>query len=68
MICNVMGPDGSFVKYNTGADADMYEKWNQGEPSDKGIRFREDRDMLFPIPNYEVEHSNGAIKQNPGWN
>ncbi len=43
-------------------------EWNQGEPSDKGIRFREDRDMLFPIPNYEIEHSNGAIKQNPGWN
>lgn len=68
MICNIMGPDGSFVKYNTGENADMYEKWNQGEPSDKGWRFREDRDMLFPIPNYEVEHSFGAIKQNPGWN
>ena len=68
MICNIMGPEGSFVKYNTGADADMYEKWNQGEPSDKGIRFNETRDMLFPIPNYEIEHSNGAIKQNPGWN
>ncbi|MDE5882311.1 MAG: RagB/SusD family nutrient uptake outer membrane protein [Muribaculaceae bacterium] len=67
MMCNVMGPDGSFVKYNTGANADMYEKWNQGETSDKGIRFREDRDLLYPIPNYEIEHSNGAIKQNPGW-
>ena len=67
MMCNVMGPDGSFVKYNTGENADMYEKWNQIEPSDKGIRFREDRDLLYPIPNYEVEHSNGAIKQNPGW-
>ena len=67
MMCNVMGPDGSFVKYNTGADADMYEKWNQGEPSDKGIRFREDRDLLYPIPYYEIQHSNGAIKQNPGW-
>ena len=67
MMCNVMGPDGSFVKYNTGENADMYEKCNQIEPSDKGIRFREDRDLLYPIPNYEVEHSNGAIKQNPGW-
>ena len=67
MMCNVMGPDGSFVKYNTGENADMYEKWNQIEPSDKGIRFREDRDLLYPIPNYEVEHSNVAIKQNPGW-
>lgn len=67
MMCNIMGPDGSFVKYNTGAEADMYEKWNQGETSDKGIRFQENRDLLYPIPNYEIEHSNGAIKQNPGW-
>lgn len=67
MMCNVMGPDGTFVKYNTGADADMYEKWNQVEPSTKGERFQENRDLLYPIPNYEIEHSNGAIKQNPGW-
>ncbi len=67
MMCNVMGPNGSFVKYNTGADADMYEKWNQGEPSDKGTRFQEDRDLLYPIPLYEIQHANGAIVQNPGW-
>lgn len=68
MMCNVFGPDGSFVKYNTGDNADMYEKWNQGETSDKGIRFQPDRDLLYPIPLYEIQHSNGAIKQNPGWN
>ncbi len=67
MICNVMGPDGSFVKYNTGNDADKYEKWNQIESSTKGYFFDEKRDLLYPIPNYEIEHSNGAIKQNPGW-
>ncbi len=67
MMCNIMGPEGSFVKYNMGPDADMYEKWNQGEPSDKGIRFQEDRDLLYPIPYYEIVHSNGVIKQNPGW-
>lgn len=67
MMCSIMGPDGSFVKYNMGDDADMYEKWNQGETSDKGFFFREDRDLLYPIPNYEIEHSNGVIKQNPGW-
>lgn len=67
MMCNIMGPNGSFVKYNTGEDADMYEKWNQIEPSTKGERFREDRDLLYPIPNYDVEHSNGVIEQNPGW-
>lgn len=67
MMCNVFGPNGTFVKYNTGSNADMYESWNQGETSDKGIRFQEDRDLLYPIPLYEIQHSNGAIKQNPGW-
>lgn len=67
MMCNIMGPEGSFVKYNTGANADMYEAWNQIESSDKGIRFDENRDLLYPIPLYEIQHSNGAIVQNPGW-
>lgn len=67
MMCNVMGPEGTFVKYNTGDNADMYEKWNQGETSDKGIRFDPERDLLYPIPLYEIQHSNGAILQNPGW-
>ena len=67
MMCHVFGPEGSFVKYNTGSQADMYEKWNQIEPSDKGIRFTPERDLLYPIPLYEIQHSNGAIKQNPGW-
>ncbi|MDE6402363.1 MAG: RagB/SusD family nutrient uptake outer membrane protein [Muribaculaceae bacterium] len=67
MMCNIFGPNGSFVKYNTGDNADMYEKWNQVEPSDKGIRFDENRDLLYPIPLYEIQHSNGAITQNPGW-
>lgn len=68
MMCNVFGPEGSFVKYNLGPNADMYEAWNQVESSDKGIRFDENRDLLFPIPLYEIQHGNGAIKQNPGWN
>ncbi len=67
MMCNVMGPDGSFVKYNKSDNADMYEAWNQIEPSDKGVRFQENRDLLYPIPLYEIQHANGAIEQNPGW-
>ena len=67
VMAELFGPDGSFVKYNTGADADMYEKNNQGEPSDKGTRFSESRDLLWPIPQYEIQHSNGAIEQNPGF-
>lgn len=69
MICNLMGANGTFVKYNTDpATCDIYEWENQGEASDKGISFNENRDMVFPIPLYEITMSNGSITQNPGWN
>lgn len=69
MICNLMGANGTFVKYNTDpATRDIYEWENQGEASDKGISFNENRDMVFPIPLYEITMSNGSITQNPGWN
>lgn len=67
VIENIMGPNGSFVQYNLGPDADIYEHYNQGETSDKGTRFVAPRDLLFPIPQYEIQHSNGAIEQNPGF-
>ena len=50
------------------ATRDAMEWDNQGEASDKGKSFREDRDLLFPIPLYEVTMSNGSIEQNPNWN
>ncbi|NMA72932.1 MAG: RagB/SusD family nutrient uptake outer membrane protein [Bacteroidales bacterium] len=69
MISNLMGPNGTFVKYNTDANTrDLYEWENQGEASDKGVGFNEDRDLVFPIPLYEITMSNGSIVQNPGWN
>ncbi len=69
MISNLMGHNGSFVKYNTdAATRDLYEWENQGEASDKGIGFNESRDFVFPIPLYEITMSNGSIVQNPGWN
>ena len=64
---HLFGPNGTFVKYNTGDNADMYEKANQGESSDKGIRFQAPRDLLWPIPVYEIQHTNGSLVQNPGW-
>lgn len=58
MICNLMGANGTFVKYNTDpATRDIYEWENQGEASDKGISFNENRDMVFPIPLYEITMS-----------
>lgn len=69
VIANLMGENGSFVKWNTDpATRDAMEWDNQGEASDKGKSFREDRDLLFPIPLYEVTISNGSIEQNPNWN
>lgn len=67
-ICNLMGANGSFVRYNTVTSTDSYEKDNQKENSNKGINFREDRDILFPLPPSEVALSNGNIEQNPGYN
>lgn len=69
VIANLMGENGAFVKWNTDpATRDAMEWDNQGEASDKGKSFREDRDLLFPIPLYEVTMSNGSIEQNPNWN
>lgn len=69
VIANLMGENGSFVKWNTDpATRDAMEWDNQGEASDKGKSFREDRDLLFPIPLYEVTMSNGSIEQNSNWN
>lgn len=67
MISHVMGPNGSFVKYNLEESTDNFEKTNQVEPSNKGIEFREGRDELFPIPYTDVQQSNGIILQNPGF-
>ena len=67
-ICNVMGPNGTFVKYNTEESTDEYELGNEKEAQNKGYNFDETRDLLFPIPNSEITMSNGSIKQNPGYN
>lgn len=69
VICNLLGQNGTFVQWNlNAATRDLYEWENQGEASDKGITFDENRDMVFPIPLYEITMSNGSIVQNDGWN
>jgi tetratricopeptide (TPR) repeat protein len=67
VICNLLGPNGSFVRYNLHESTDPYETTNDKENSDKGINFQEDRDLLFPIPNIEVQLSEGSIVQNPNF-
>ena len=69
VIASILGPTGSFVQWNMNeATRDPLEWSNQGESSDKGITFDVNRDMVFPIPLYEITMSNGSIEQNPGWN
>jgi hypothetical protein len=67
VICNLFGPNGSFVHYNLHESTDIYEITNTKESSDKGINFQENRDLLFPIPNIEVQLSGGSIEQNPNF-
>ena len=69
LIASILGPNGSFVQWNLNEDTrDPYEWQNQGESSDKGSTFNVNRDLVFPIPLYEVTMSNGSIEQNPYWN
>lgn len=68
VISDIMGPNGSFVRYNTVESTDTYEVSNQRESSNKGSNFKEDRDLVFPIPTTEITQSNGSITQNPGYN
>lgn len=66
-ICNVMGPDGSWVIYNTTVSTDKYETTNNYEPQNEGYFFNETRDVLFPVPNTEIIKSQYSIEQNPGY-
>lgn len=66
-ICNIMGPNGTWVIYNTKHSTDPYETTNDREPQNEGQDFVEGRDILFPIPNTEIVQSNGVLVQNPGY-
>jgi len=68
VMSDIMGPNGSFVIYNTKESTDTYELGNQKESSSKGRNFKEERDLVYPIPTTEISQSNGSIVQNPGYN
>lgn len=69
VITDILGPNGTFVQWNMNEETRDPMEWeNQGEASDKGTLFQTPRDLLFPIPLYEITMSNGSITQNPGWN
>jgi starch-binding outer membrane protein, SusD/RagB family len=66
-IALIMGPNGSFVKYNTEVSTDPFETTNLGEPQNKGINFNPAVHLLWPIPPAEIQLSQGNIVQNTGY-
>ncbi len=66
VIESLMGPSGTFVQYNL-SSTDPYETTNLREPQDKGINFSPAKNLLWPIPQLEIDLSGGVITQNPGY-
>jgi starch-binding outer membrane protein, SusD/RagB family len=66
-IALIMGPNGSFVKYNTEVSTDPFETTNLNEAQDKGSFFDISKHLLWPIPPQEIQLSKGNITQNPGY-
>lgn len=66
-IALILGPNGSFVKYNTEVSTDPFETTNLKEPQDSGSLFDPNIHMLWPVPPAEIQLSRGNIVQNPGY-
>lgn len=64
-IALLMGPNGSFVKFNTEVSTDPFETTNLNESQEKGIFFDINKHLLWPIPPKEIQLSRGNIVQNP---
>ena len=67
LISLLMGPNGSFVKYNTTTNVDPIEKKPHRESLNKGIEFKEGKHELWPIPRSVIQASNSTVTQNPGY-
>lgn len=66
VIEGLMGPNGTFVQYNLNS-TDPYETTNLRESQDKGINFSPAKNLLWPIPQIEIDLSGGLITQNTGY-
>ena len=64
-IALILGPEGSFVKYNTEVSTDPFETTNLLEPQNSGTLFDPNIHLLWPIPPEEIQLSRGKIEQNP---
>lgn len=66
LISLLMGPNGTFVKYNTTINTDPVEKAGHRESLNKGYYFKEGINELWPIPASAL-NTNSALTQNPGY-
>jgi starch-binding outer membrane protein, SusD/RagB family len=66
LIATLLGPNGTFVLYNTTINTDPIEKAGHREALNKGFYFKEGVHELWPIP-ANVLNSNSAVTQNPGY-
>ena len=66
-IALILGPNGSFVKYNTEVSTDPFETTNLLEPQNSGTLFDPNIHLLWPVPPEEIQLSRGKIVQNPGY-
>ena len=66
-IALILGPNGSFVKYNTEVSTDPFETTNVLEPQNSGTLFDPNIHLLWPVPPEEIQLSRGKIIQNPGY-
>ena len=66
-IALILGPNGSFVKYNTEVSTDPFETTNLLEPQNSGTLFDPNIHMVWPVPPEEIQLSRGKIVQNPNY-
>lgn len=66
LIALLMGPNGTFVKYNTTTSTDPIEKAGHREAINKGYYFKEGINELWPFPASAI-NANSALVQNPGY-
>lgn len=67
VIASLLGHSGTFVIYNTTLSTDKYETTNLKELQDKGNNFDINKNLVWPIPQSEIDRSAGVIKQNPNY-
>jgi starch-binding outer membrane protein, SusD/RagB family len=66
LINTLLGPNGSFVLYNTTQNTDPVETLPHREPLNKGSLFKPGVNDLWPIPTNAL-NNNSKLTQNPGY-